>query len=72
MTTHQQKQDDMNEQILSSLESIHEQNQQIYQKIEDLEHTVTKKATIAGAIAGGLSGAIISTGIELIKMKFGG
>lgn len=72
MTTHQQKQDDMNEQILSSLESIHEQNQQIYQKIEDLEHTVTKKATIAGAIAGGLSGAIISTGIELIKLKFGG
>lgn len=67
-----EQQQQVYEQILSSLESIHRQNQQISAKIDNLEHTVTKKATIAGAIAGGLSGAIISTGIELIKLKFGG
>lgn len=67
-----EQQQQVNEQILSSLESIHQQNQQISDKIDNLEHTVTKKATIAGAVAGGLSGAIITTGIELIKMKFGG
>lgn len=72
MTDRQLKQDVINEQILSSLESIHQQNQHISHKLDNLEHTITKKATIAGAVAGGLSGAIISTGIELIKLKFGG
>lgn len=72
MTDRPQKQDVINEQILSSLESIHQQNEQISSKLDNLEHNLTKKATIAGAIAGGLSGAIITTGIELIKMKFGG
>lgn len=72
MTDRQQNQDVINGQILSSLESIHQQNEQISNKLDNLEHNLTKKATIAGAVAGGLSGAIITTGIELIKMKFGG
>lgn len=72
MSDRQQNQDVINEQILSSLEGIHQQNQQISNKLDNLEHTITKKAMITGAISGGLSGAIISTGIELIKMKFGG
>lgn len=61
-----------NDEMLEMLAKIHQQNEDISEKIDNLEHKMTKKAMITGAISGGLSGAIISTGIELIKMKFGG
>lgn len=65
-------QQQQNDEMLKMLAQIHEQNENISDKIDNLERKMTKKATIAGAVAGGLSGAIISTGIELIKLKFGG
>ncbi len=62
----------VNQQILNVVQDIHQQNVEVIQKIDQLEKNVTKKAMLTGAFAGGLSGAIISTGIELIKMKLGG
>lgn len=61
-----------NDEMLEMLAKIHQQNEDISEKIDGLERKITKRAMITGAISGGLSGAIISTGIELIKMKFGG
>lgn len=50
--------------------------EQVKQKIDDLEQTVTKKATTAGAIAGTVAGtatsSIFMVGMEIIKAKFGG
>lgn len=46
--------------------------EQVKQKIDDLEHTITKKATAYGAVAGAVSGGIISVGLEFIKLKWGG
>ncbi|STZ63915.1 Uncharacterised protein [Moraxella lacunata] len=66
----------INAKILSSLDSIHNQNRQIAQKIDDLEQSVTKKATVAGAIAGAVAGTatsgMFSIGMEIVKAKFGG
>lgn len=77
------EQDQINAEILSSLHDILGQNRQIIAKIdeqnsriESLERTVAKKATIAGAIAGAAAGAatsgIFSIGMEIVKAKFGG
>lgn len=70
--TDQEVQQAVNAKILSSLDSIHSQNRQIAQKIDDLEQSVTKKATTAGAISGAIAGGIISVGVEFIKLKWGG
>lgn len=76
-------QDIINQQILSSLYNILGQNRQIIQKIDEqniridhLESTVTKKATVVGAVSGAVAGATTSgifvVGMEIIKAKFGG
>ena len=74
--TDQEVQQAVNAKILSSLDSIHNQNRQIAQKIDDLEKNVTKKATFAGAIAGAVAGTATSgqftIGMEIVKAKFGG
>lgn len=50
--------------------------EQVKQKIDDLEQTVTKKATTAGAIAGAMAGTatsgLFTIGMEIVKAKFGG
>ena len=74
--TDQEVQQAVNAKILSSLDSIHNQNRQIAQKIDDLEKSVTKKATFAGAISGAVAGTATSgmfnIGMEIVKAKFGG
>lgn len=66
----------INAKILQSLSHIHAQNAQIAQKIDKLEHTVTAKATKAGAVAGAIAGTatsgLFTVGMEIIKAKFGG
>lgn len=76
-------QDKINDEILSSLHDILQQNRQIIQKIDaqnaridSLEYHITKKATTAGAVAGAIAGTATSgmftIGMEIIKAKFGG
>lgn len=52
------------------------QMHQVKQKIDDLEKSVTKKATFAGAIAGAVAGTATSgmfnIGMEIVKAKLGG
>lgn len=52
------------------------QMHQVKQKIDDLEQTVTKKATVAGAIAGAVASTATSgmfnIGMEIVKAKLGG
>lgn len=83
MTSKPNEQDQINDEILSSLHDILGQNRQIIAKIDEqnhridnLESTLTKKATMAGAVAGTVSGSIASgvlmVGLELLKAKFGG
>lgn len=73
----------INNEILSSLHDILTQNRKIIAKIDvqntridSLEHTLTKKATIAGALAGtlagGSAGGVMVIAMEIIKAKFGG
>lgn len=80
MTPHQDK---INDEILSSLHDILGQNRQIIKKIDEqnvridnLENTVTKKATTAGAVAGTVAGGatsgIFMIAMEIVKAKFGG
>mgnify|MGYP000128393685 CR=1 FL=1 len=70
------EQQQINEQIIGSLDQIHAQNIKIASKIDRLETHITKKATVAGAVsgavAGGVTSGLVSLGIELIKAKFGG
>lgn len=65
-----------NQQMLSVLHKIHQQNIELFDKIDNLETNMSKKAAYAGAIAGaftgGVSGGVIGIGIELLKAKFGG
>lgn len=76
----------INQKILTSLHDIHKQNQAIAKKIgeqnadivariDHLEQSVTKKATIAGAMAGAIAGVatsgVFSIGMEFVKAKFG-
>lgn len=83
MTTKLNEQDKINAEILSSLHDILGQNRQIIQKIDeqnsridDLEQNLTKKATIAGALAGFVGGTtgcgVFVLGMEIVKAKFGG
>ncbi len=73
----------INKQILSSLHDILGQNRQILQKIDEqngridhLEQTVNKKATLYGALSGAIAGTassgVFTVAMELIKAKFGG
>lgn len=83
MTTKPNEQDKINAEILSSLHDILGQNRQIIQKIDEqnsridnLESTIAKKATIAGAIAGAVAGTatsgLFTIGMEIVKAKLGG
>lgn len=72
MTTEPNEQHEMNDKIIRALDDIQAQNSEIVAKIDNLEHTVTKKATTAGAISGAIAGGIISVGVEFIKLKLGG
>lgn len=62
--------------VLQLLGDIHEQNQMMMTKFDALESTVTRRAQAAGAMSGaftgGVGGAVVTIGIELIKAKFGG
>lgn len=62
--------------IMSLLTDIHEQNQTMLTQFDELEGKISRRATAAGAMAGaftgGISGTVISVGIELIKAKWGG
>lgn len=79
MTSKPSEQDKINDEILSSLHSILRQNRQIITKIDeqnnridDLEKTVGKKATLAGAMAGAVTSSLFAIGMEVVKAKFGG
>lgn len=83
MTTELNEQDQINAEILSSLHDILGQNRKIIEKIDEqngridnLEHSVTKKATTAGAIAGAVAGTatsgLFTIGMEIVKAKLGG
>lgn len=79
MTAKLHEQDQINAEILSSLHDILGQNRQIIAKIDEqnsridhLEQTVAKKATIAGVVAGTATSSIFMVGMEIIKAKFGG
>lgn len=61
-----------NQEIMRLLTEIHAQNVQMLERIDELEQTATKRGAIAGAVAGSISAAIMTIGIELIKAKFGG
>ncbi len=62
--------------IINKLDEIKQDTQQVNQKIDDLEQHLTKKAMVAGGIAGAVSGTLSSSffslGIEMIKAKYGG
>lgn len=66
------EQNAINDKILQSLDDIQTGQNEIVDKIDNLEHTITKKATAYGAVAGAVSGGIISVGLEFIKLKWGG
>lgn len=79
--TGQDLQDEPDPKMLASLQmhvlnQIHQQNIQLFDKIGNLEQGMTKKASVAGAIAGAFTGSVsasvIGVGIELLKAKFGG
>lgn len=83
MTSKPNEQDQINDEILSSLHDILGQNRQIIKKIDEqngridnLENTVTKKATtagaVAGAVAGGATSGVFMIAMEIVKAKFGG
>lgn len=82
-TFSEQEQAYINTEILSSLQDILEQNRKIIEKIDEqngridnLEHSVTKKATtagaISGAVAGGVSCGLVMACMEFVKSQFGG
>ncbi len=67
--------DKLNE-IAGKTSDIAKETHEVNQKIDDLEQHLTKKAIIAGGIAGTVSGTLSSSffslGIEMIKAKYGG
>lgn len=67
--------DEPNE-VIQLLGDIKAQNQTMMQQFDTLETNISKRATMAGAMAGaftgGVGGTVVSVGIELIKAKFGG
>lgn len=62
--------------VIQLLGDIKAQNQTMMQQFDTLETNISKRATMAGAMAGaftgGVGGTVVSVGIELIKAKFGG
>ncbi len=69
----QRKNDEL---ILTKLDDIKQETHEVNQKIDDLEQHLTKKAMVAGGIAGAVSGTLtsgfFSFGMEVIKAKLGG
>lgn len=67
--------DESNE-VVQLLGDIKAQNQTMMNQFDALETNISKRATMAGAMAGaftgGVGGTVVSIGIELIKAKFGG
>ena len=64
------------DEVIQLLGDIKTQNQTMIQQFDTLETNISKRATMAGAMAGaftgGVGGTVVSVGIELIKAKFGG
>lgn len=64
------------DEVMALLGDIHQQNQHMMTKFDALEANVTRRAQVAGAMAGaftgGVGGTVVSLGIEFIKAKFGG
>ena len=62
--------------VVQLLGEIKAQNQTMMTQFDTLETNISKRATMAGAMAGaftgGVGGTVVSVGIELIKAKFGG
>ncbi len=62
--------------VVQLLGDIKAQNQTMMSQFDALEANISKRATMAGAMAGaftgGVGGTVVSLGIELIKAKFGG
>lgn len=62
--------------VMQLLGDIKMQNEQMMSQFDTLESNISKRATMAGAMAGaftgGVGGTVISVGFELIKAKFGG
>ncbi len=62
--------------VVKLLGDIKAQNQTMMSQFDALETNISKRATMAGAMAGaftgGVGGTVVSLGIELIKAKFGG
>lgn len=67
---------DANNEVVQLLGDIKAQNQTMMSQFDALETNSSKRATMAGAMAGaftgGVGGTVVSLGIELIKAKFGG
>lgn len=67
---------DSPDEVVQLLCDIKAQNQTMMQQFDTLETNISKRATMAGAMAGaftgGVGGTVVSVGIELIKAKFGG
>ncbi|MDO4434860.1 MAG: hypothetical protein Q4B71_00395 [Cardiobacteriaceae bacterium] len=61
-----------NPEIMRLLREIHGQQQQLLNRIDELEQTATRRGAVAGGVAGSISGAMVTIGIEMIKAKFGG
>ncbi len=68
--------DESESEILSLLGDIHQQNRTMMSQFDAMEASVTRRASMAGAMSGaftgGVGGTVVSVGIELIKAKFGG
>ena len=67
---------DSPDEVIQLLGDIKAQNHTLMQQFDTLETNISKRATMAGAMAGaftgGVGGTVVSVGIELIKAKFGG
>lgn len=65
-----------NDEVMQLLGDIHTQNKTMMQKFDGMEAAVSRRASVAGAMAGaftgGVGGTVVSIGIELIKAKWGG
>lgn len=62
---------DEQQEILRLLKDIHQQNERMLARVDELERTATKRGAVAGAVAGSITGGIMTVGIELLKAKFG-
>ncbi len=71
--TDQRNNDDL---ILAKLDDIKQETHEVNQKFDELEQHLTKKAVLAGGVAGAVSGTLtsgfFSFGMEVIKAKLGG